>query len=90
MPWSALNKRDTVWYIYLLSVIKIPTIQLHIQGVNEGLIGVDKQPISNWIYESIFPIEFMLTAKFIFLFFVLDNVLFIHNIFFGLFNQVPF
>ena len=47
MPGSALNKRDTVWYIYLLSVIKIPTIQLHIQGVNEGLIGVDKQPISN-------------------------------------------
>ena len=60
------------------------------QGVNQGLIGAGKRSLPNWINQTIFLIEFMLTAKFLVFFFVLVNVHFHSQYFLGLFNQVRF
>ena len=60
------------------------------QGVNQDLIGAGELPLPNLISQSLFPIEFMLTAQFIFFVFCSSQWSFHSQYFFGLFNQVPF
>ena len=53
------------------------------QGVNQGFTEAGKWPLPNWNYESIFPTEFMVTAKSLFFSFLL-------TFFWFLLNLVPF
>ena len=47
-----------------------------IRGKTRGIIWAGKRPLPKWIYQSIFPIEFMLATKFV-LFFLCMSRLFL-------------
>ena len=49
-----------------LIIIQLLLLYFFIKMLNRIFIGAGKRPLLNWNYQSIFPIEFMLTAKLLF------------------------
>ena len=58
-------------FVTIFSILEVPL---------DASSGTREWPFPKWIYQSIFQIQFMLTAKFIFFFFVYANFLFILNV----------